>query len=161
MGLKVFDLRCALDHRFEGWFGSEQDYLDQRERRLLTCPLCDNAVIERVPSAARLNVAKAAEPAASPAPHQTASGQTGHPTTVQTTGVDLQAMWMQAVRHVMANTEDVGERFAAEAREIHHGRADARGIRGQATAQEAAELREEGIEVHSMSVPAALRGPVQ
>jgi hypothetical protein len=61
----------------------------------------------------------------------------------------------------VANTEDVGDRFAAEARDIHHGRSEQRGIRGKASATEAAELREEGIEVHALPMPAALKGTMQ
>ncbi len=68
---------------------------------------------------------------------------------------------MQAVRQIMANTEDVGERFAEEARRIHYGETEARGIRGQTTPDEAQALAEEGIEVVSLAVPAALKDPLQ
>jgi hypothetical protein len=61
----------------------------------------------------------------------------------------------------MANTEDVGENFAEEARRIHYGEKPARGIRGQATPEERAALQEDGIETLSIPVPAALKGPVQ
>jgi hypothetical protein len=73
----------------------------------------------------------------------------------------MQAMWMQAVQHVLATTEDVGPRFAEEARRIHYGETDARGIRGQASAEEREALQEEGIEVMQLPLPAALKGPVQ
>jgi hypothetical protein len=72
-----------------------------------------------------------------------------------------QKVWVQAVQQVMAHTEDVGEHFADEARAIHYGDAPERGIRGQATLQERHELAEEGIEVVSLPVPAALKGPIQ
>jgi hypothetical protein len=70
-------------------------------------------------------------------------------------------MWLKAIRHVLANTEDVGERFADEVRCIHYGEADERGIRGQATADEREALREEGIEVMPLPLPAALKEPLQ
>ena len=54
--MKVLNLRCTHDHRFEGWFASEADFASQRERSLITCPACDDAAIERLPSAPRLNV---------------------------------------------------------------------------------------------------------
>ena len=73
----------------------------------------------------------------------------------------IQAAVMNAVQQVMARTEDVGERFPEEARRIHYGEAEARGIRGHASAEDAEALREEGIEVYSLPVPAALKGPVQ
>ena len=70
-------------------------------------------------------------------------------------------MWLQAVRHLLANTEDVGERFADEARRIHYGEEPQRGIRGQATPEEREALRDEGIEAMSLPLPAALKGPLQ
>jgi hypothetical protein len=71
----------------------------------------------------------------------------------------MQRVFLQAVRQVVANTEDVGTRFPEEARKIHHGEAPARGIRGQATEEEREELRDEGIEVYSLPIPEALKGP--
>ena len=65
------------------------------------------------------------------------------------------------VRHAIENTDDVGERFAEEARRIHYGEAESRGIRGQATPEERHALLEEGIEVLALPIPAALKGPVQ
>ena len=79
------------------------------------------------------------------------------------TGVDpkLQAAYLTAVRHILAHTEDVGERFAEEARRMHYGEADARNIRGQASAEETRELLDEGIDVLPLVVPDALKGPLQ
>ena len=73
----------------------------------------------------------------------------------------LQAAWMQMVRRVLEQTEDVGPRFAEEARRIHHGDAPDRAIRGQASAEQAAELAEEGIEVLPLPIPDALKTPLQ
>jgi hypothetical protein len=73
----------------------------------------------------------------------------------------MQAMWLRAVRHVLANTEDVGERFAEEARRIHYGETAHRGIRGQASDEQREELIDEGIEVIALPIPRALDGPVQ
>jgi hypothetical protein len=148
--MKVLDLRCANGHGFEGWFGSEDDFLDQNGRGLVECPLCADHVITRLPSAPRLNLSGAREPAPAPAPAK-----------AEPAAADLQAMWMQAVRHAIENTDDVGERFAEEARRIHYGETDARGIRGVASPQERQALHEEGIEVLSLPIPAGLKGPVQ
>jgi hypothetical protein len=68
---------------------------------------------------------------------------------------------MQAIKQVLANTEDVGQRFAEEARRIHYGEVEERGIRGQATPVEAQGLRDEGIEFASLPVPKALKEPLQ
>ncbi len=73
----------------------------------------------------------------------------------------MQKAWLKMVRHVMANTEDVGERFAEEARRIHHGESEERGIRGQASREETQALLEEGIGVLPLPIPKALKGPVQ
>jgi hypothetical protein len=77
------------------------------------------------------------------------------------TQAQMQSLFMKAVRHVMANTEDVGTRFPEEVRRIHYGEVEQRGIRGQASADEAVALREEGIEVMALPVPEALKGPLQ
>ena len=143
--MKVIDLRCHSGHGFEGWFASDEDFLDQNGRRLIACPLCDDNVIVRLPSAPRLNLSGAREVVAAAAVPQ----------------ADGQAQWLRAVRHVLANTEDVGERFADEARRIHYGDAAERGIRGQATPDERASLRDEGIEVMPLQLPAALKEPLQ
>ena len=146
--MKVLDLRCANGHGFEGWFGSEDDFLDQNGRGLVECPMCADRLVTRLPSAPRLNLSGAREPAA-------------QPTKVEPAAADVQALWMQVVRHAIENTDDVGERFAEEARRIHYGETEARGIRGVASTQEREALHEEGIEVLSLPIPPALKGPVQ
>ena len=69
--------------------------------------------------------------------------------------------WRTVSSQLVARTEDVGERFAEEARRIHYGEEAARGIRGQATPQERAALHDEGIETMSIPMPSAMKGPVQ
>jgi hypothetical protein len=73
----------------------------------------------------------------------------------------LQAMYLQAVRHVLQHTEDVGEGFVKEVRNIHRGDAPQRAVRGLADQEEVAELKEEGIDVMSLPIPEALKGPLQ
>jgi len=138
--MKVLNLACAHEHRFEGWFASDEDYSAQKDRKLVECPLCGDTSISRLPSAPRLNVSRQSEVVAMS---------------------QQQSRWMRAVRHLMANTEDVGERFPEEARRIHYGEVEQRGIRGRASAEDTDALREEGIEVMALAVPEALKGPVQ
>lgn len=152
--MKVLDLRCALGHGFEGWFGSEDDYARQLAAGQVTCPLCGDAGIERLPSAPRLNLG--ANAPAAPAAERPETAAPARPQSPE--AATLQQFWAEAVRHVMTRTEDVGERFPEEARRIHYGEAASRGIRGQATAEQRAELAEEGIEVMALPVPAALKG---
>lgn len=140
--MKVFSLQCEQGHGFEGWFASEDAFVEQGERGLVECPLCASRQVLRLPSAPRLNLSSAArEPSATPEQRS------------------VEALWRRAVRHVMAQTEDVGDGFAAEARRIHYGEAAGRGIRGRASRDEADALRDEGIDVHALPWPAGADGP--
>ncbi|MBL8305194.1 MAG: DUF1178 family protein [Rubrivivax sp.] len=145
--MKVLDLRCAHGHGFEGWFDSEDDFLEQNGRGLIECPLCADRVIQRMPSAPRLNLSGVREEA--PAPRAEARA------------ADLQAAWLAGMRELMARTEDVGEAFAEEARRIHYGETAPRHIRGQATPEEREALSDEGIETLMLPLPRGLDGPVQ
>jgi hypothetical protein len=156
--MKVLDLRCNNGHGFEGWFADDDEFMSQNGRGLLECPLCADKLIKRLPSAPRLNLSGARTHAAAATP-AVSSPPLATPAAPQP--ADLQAAWMHAVRQLMARTEDVGERFAEEARRIHYGEEPARGIRGQATAEERDALQEEGIETIAVPVPHALKGPVQ
>ena len=146
--MKVLDLQCSQQHTFEGWFGSEDEFQDQLARGLVECPLCGDAAVTKMLSAPRLNLG--------------ASQESAPPQNVATAPeATMQAAWMTMVRHVMANTEDVGPRFAQEARKIHNGESDERGIRGQASARETQELLEEGIGVLPLPIPKALKETLQ
>jgi hypothetical protein len=155
--MKVLNLRCASGHGFEGWFASEDDFLDQNGRGLVECPVCADRTVVRLPSAPRLNLSGATEPA----PDAKSTGPAAPPPTAGDARPELQAAWLHAVRHLMANTEDVGERFAEEARRIHYGETPQRGIRGQTTDEERRSLSDEGIEVVSIPLPRALKEPLQ
>jgi hypothetical protein len=137
----VYDLICAQQHRFEGWFASADDFTRQRERTLIRCPLCDDAAIERRPSA-NVQVGHATAPAepAEDRKEVVVAGGDGHV--------------LKLMRRLIAETENVGRAFPEEARKIHYDEAPKRGIRGQATHEEAEELRDEGIDF--MSLPNAL-----
>lgn len=163
--MKVLSLRCQHGHPFEGWFGSEDDYLAQSGRGQIECPLCGDAQITRLPTAARLN-RSSPRSLRSPAEAETREVDQRQPAaggaaTVSSHTPSVEALWMHAVRQVMANTDDVGERFADEARRIHYGETPQRGIRGQATPAQTEALREEGIEVHALPMPKALKEPLQ
>jgi len=153
--MKVLNLRCSSGHGFEGWFASEDEFLEQNGGGALLCPLCADSVITRLPSAPRLNLSGARE--AAPAERAVATV----PAAADAQAADPQAMWLQAVRHVLSHTEDVGERFAEEARRIHYGEAPERGIRGQVNPEQRDELLEEGIEIIALPLLRALDGPLQ
>ena len=145
--MKVLDLRCADGHAFEGWFVSEDDFSAQLTKGDVSCPLCANAEISRLPSAPRLQVSRHAAPVVEAKP--------------AATPMTLQSQWMRAVRHVMTTTEDVGDRFPEEARRMHYGEVEERAIRGRASSEDAEALREEGIDVVALPVPEAMKGPLQ
>lgn len=160
--MKVLDLRCGSGHAFEGWFASEDDYVSQRQRGLLDCPVCGDVEVLRLPSAPRLNLSGARPPEASapaPAPAATPAGASA-PETVPP-GHVAAARFVEAVAELLKNTQDVGPRFAEEARRIHYGESEAKAIRGQATLQEREALADEGIEVFTLPLDPTSKTPLQ
>jgi hypothetical protein len=161
--MKVLDLQCAHQHAFEGWFASEDDFQGQLVRGLVTCPLCGDPSVQKMPSAPRLNLGAAVSPAAAPG-RELSVPATGLATSAQqviSPAAHGPAVFLKALRELVANTEDVGERFADEARAMHYGDVEHRSIRGQASVREAVELLEEGIEVHPLPLPAAVKETLQ
>ncbi len=137
----VYDLICAQQHRFEGWFASADDFSRQSERTLVRCPICDDATIERRPSL-NVQVGRATAPAGEH--HEAATAEPMH----------AEGEALKALRQLVARSENVGPGFAEEARKIHYEEVPKRSIRGRATREEAAELRDEGIDF--MSLPHVL-----
>jgi len=185
--MKVLDLQCAQHHVFEGWFGSEDDYQSQLARGLLTCPMCGDASVTKKLSAPRLNlsttrgernVAGAASHTASTNASPVAGASTSAPAVIEASAnaapalpslqdvaklepAQLQAALLKMVRHVVANTEDVGDSFPEEARKMHYGEAKTRNIRGHATPEETEALMDEGIAVMPLPLPDVLKEPLQ
>lgn len=141
----VYDLGCANDHRFEGWFSSPEDFKEQTKSKLLSCPLCGDERISRLPHASHVSTGVAERPSARAAP--TAKGM---PRQYANLGAELIG---NLIEKVLENTEDVGRAFPEEARKIHYHEAPERHIRGTASTKEVEALREEGIEVVALPVP--------
>ncbi|MGI9215730.1 MAG: DUF1178 family protein [Hydrogenophaga sp.] len=156
--MKVLNLQCAHQHGFEGWFASEDDFTGQLARGLLTCPLCGDAQIQKMLSAPRLNL-RAGRDGNAPAASSQATG--GLEVGLPAPGSRLQVQLLKAMRQVLAQTEDVGEQFADQARAMHHGEIDQRNIRGRTTPEVAMELIEEGIEVMPLPALPALKETLQ
>ena len=131
----VFDLRCGSGHVFEGWFGSGADYDDQRERRMVACPICGSFELEKAPMAP--NVGKGRE----------GSGLSAD------AAKTMLAELATAQRKLLEGSEHVGDRFPQEARSIHLGETEARAIHGRATPDDARSLIEDGIEVSPLPFP--------
>jgi hypothetical protein len=185
--MKVLDLQCAQHHVFEGWFGSEDDYQSQLTRGLLTCPMCGDASVSKKLSAPRLNLSttrgdrtaaggaslatiensSSAADVSAPTPVAHSASTNTPPTLPSLQEVanlepaQLQAALLKMVRHVVANTEDVGDSFPEEARKMHYGETEARNIRGHATVEETEELIDEGITVMPLPLPDAFKEPLQ
>ena len=170
--MKVLNLQCSHQHSFEGWFASEDDFQSQLVRGLVECPMCADQGIQKMPSAPRLNFGaqQALSTAASNAP--VASAASAPDASAASTELvasasgagpsnEQQAAFLKALRHVVANTEDVGDKFASQARRMHYGEEEARNIRGQASPREVIELIEEGIAVIPLPMPAALKETLQ
>lgn len=165
--MKVLDLRCTQDHAFEGWFADELDFQDQLQRSAVQCPLCGDSQVRKVLSAPRINLG-ARPPFLSSAPGDASSHAALSDHSIQPVSMpgDLQPAtperaWLQWARSMVARTEDVGPQFAEEARRMHHGEAPERAIRGQASAQEAVQLLEEGIAVLPLLLPEAVKHTLQ
>ena len=174
--MKVLNLQCAHQHSFEGWFASEDDFQSQLAQGLVECPMCTDKRVQKMPSAPRLNLG-GYEAASSGTSHssQPLNAPVGTSVTAPEknaahTGADIrdqqadrslaeQAAFFKALRQVVANTEDVGDRFADEARAMHYGDSEIRGIRGRASPREAVALLQEGIDV--LPLPAQLKETLQ
>lgn len=166
--MKVLSLQCSHRHSFEGWFASEGDFQEQLARGQIECPLCSDKGIHKLPSAPRLNLGafqtgeqardtvsgshlKGAARAATPdvASLENDRAPSAIPVLEMSAGISPaeQAAFLRALRKVVAQAEDVGDRFALEARRMHYGEIEPRSILGQTSAREALELLEEGIDV--------------
>jgi len=128
-----YALICEHEHEFEGWFGSSGDFDDQQARGLLDCPVCATKAVRK---------------------QIMAPAVAGTRRTVQDEGRASQSMMLEAMgrlrRHVEENFDDVGDTFAKEARAIHEGKSEVRGIYGQATPAEVRDLVEDGVPVAPM-----------
>ena len=141
----VYDLGCTNDHRFEGWFSSADEFDSQTKSRQLTCPMCGDERISRVPHAPYVSTGAVERPA--PSGERTAKGM---PHQYANLGAELLA---NVIEKVLETTEDVGRAFPEEARKIHYHEAPERHIRGTASNKEVEALRDEGIEVVALPVP--------
>lgn len=131
----VLNLKCSVEHMFEGWFASSEAFNDQASTGLVSCPICGDRDISRLPSGPYIKRTGLADVARSVTPHS------------------LPDAAIKAYGDMIAQSENVAEQFPEEARKIHYGEAPARSIRGKATLQETHDLIEEGIGVLPIPFP--------
>ena len=146
-----YTLRCEQGHGFESWFQSSSAYDSQVKRKLVTCPACGSAKVEKAIMAPRIIGKKGRgratpppEPASTPAPEAAPSGPTS---LMMAQERELRAKLKELRDHIVKHADNVGERFANEARAMHYGDKEHRPIYGEASPDEAKSLIDEGIEV--------------
>lgn len=125
-----FNIRCSKEHVFEAWFNNGAAYEAQAKAGKIACPICGDTKVEKAPMAPRVNMGKS----------RAVANKTLSPAMVREFITEMH-------RHVKENCEDVGDQFAEEARRIHYGESEDRGIHGQASDEEVQELVEENIDV--------------
>ena len=133
-----YELTCDNGHAFEGWFGSADDFDRQQKMALVSCPTCGSAHVAKRLMAPSVSTAR--------------KKQQRQALAVQTGQREMMTKLREIVSTIRANSEDVGERFPEEARKIHYGETEQRGLIGRATAEEVRDLLEEGVEVAALPV---------
>ena len=152
-----YNLRCEHGHAFESWFQSSQAYETQEKRKLVNCPSCGSAKVERAIMAPQI-VSKKGRESTAPAPAAPADVVATEVTTQGSTPLlmaqerELRAKIKELRDHIVKNADNVGERFPNEARKMHYGDIEHRPIYGEASPDEARALIDEGVEVSPLPV---------
>ncbi|WP_439631858.1 DUF1178 family protein [Shinella sp.] len=133
-----YELSCDNGHTFEGWFGSADDFDRQQKMALVSCPTCGSAHVAKRLMAPSVSTARKKE--------------RRQELVVQAGQKEMMGKLREMVTAIRANSEDVGERFPEEARKIHYGETEQRGLIGRASAEEVRDLLEEGVEVAPLPV---------
>ena len=157
-----YTLVCDHKHTFESWFANSEAYDKQVKKKLVTCPACDSATVEKALMAPRLNAKGNKRKSGRP---EMVSAQATTPaavpeTTPETSPVAIaspeEKEFRQKLRelrdHLVKNADNVGRKFPEEARKMHYGETEHRSIYGEASPDEAKEMLEEGIELHPLPV---------
>ena len=143
----LYRLRCSKGHEFESWFKDSKTYERQEKKSLIGCAVCGDSKIARAIMAPRIGKkgGDAEMPAAVPAPAPSPEQQQ-MAALARRMPKEMREALLKVRAEVEKNCEPVGERFAEEARKIHYGESDKRGIYGETSDEEARALAEEGIE---------------
>jgi hypothetical protein len=149
-----YNLRCERGHAFESWFQSSAAYESQEKRRLVNCPVCGSAKVERAIMAPQI-VSKKGRDSTAPAPAAAAAADATTPGStplMMARERELRAKLRELRDHIVKNADNVGEQFPVEARKMHYGDIEHRPIYGEASPDEARSLIEEGVEVSPLPV---------
>ena len=147
-----YNLRCERDHAFESWFQSSSAYETQEKRKLVTCPVCGSAKVERAIMAPQIVSKKGRDvPVQAPVAATEATTPASTPL-MMAQDHELRAKLRELRDHIVKNADNVGERFPVEARKMHYGDIEHRPIYGEASPEEARSLIDEGVEVSPLPV---------
>jgi hypothetical protein len=147
-----YNLHCDRGHAFESWFQSSMAYESQEKRKLVNCPVCGSAKVERAIMAPQIVSKKGREGAvAAPAAPAEVAAPASTPL-LMAQERELRAKLKELRDHIVKNADNVGERFPNEARKMHYGDIEHRPIYGEASPDEARALIEEGVEVSPLPV---------
>ena len=136
----IYDMGCDSEHRFEGWFREQSDYLHQLEKRLISCPVCGSHEVRKVMTASRIRTS-------------TSERAAGRENETEGTASLAVAEYLDKLKEYVAqNFTDVGEQFPEEARKVYYGETEARSLCGTAKKEEIVDLLEEGIVVTPLPV---------
>ncbi|MAH83089.1 MAG: hypothetical protein CBB68_01080 [Rhodospirillaceae bacterium TMED8] len=149
----VYQLCCGNDHEFEAWFRDSETYTEQAESGDILCPFCGITDVRKAIMAPNIATSKRSREAPDA---NRAQVQARAQAQAQARAHEVAENILEAVgklrEHVEANCEDVGENFAEEARRIHYGEVEERGIYGKASDNEAEELGDEGIDFYRLPI---------
>lgn len=144
-----YALRCERGHDFESWFQTSSAYDSQRKRGLVTCPMCDSTKVEKAIMAPRIAAKGKSKATPQPAPAEDGASSS---LVMAPQERELITKLKELRDHVLKNADNVGTKFPDEARKMHYGDIEHRAIYGEATAEEARSLVDEGIEVAPLPV---------
>ena len=130
----AFDLECSMGHSFEGWFHNMESFEEQKTKKLVNCPVCNDTEVRRVLSPVALKTSSQKNEVDNLGP------------------IDYQKLAKEVVEYVNKNFEDVGSDFAKEALKMHYIATEKRNIRGSATKDEEKMLTDEGIEFFKLPI---------
>jgi hypothetical protein len=146
-----YKLRCELGHLFESWFQSSAAYESQERRKLVSCPVCGSSKVERAVMAPQI-VSKTGGDSTALVPAAEAAPAPASTSLVLAQERELRVKLKELRDHIVRNADNVGERFANEARKMHYGDIEHRPIYGEASPDEARSLIDEGVEVSPLPV---------
>ena len=153
-----YSLHCDRGHSFESWFQSSSAYESQEKRKLVNCPVCGSAKVERAIMAPQIVSKKGRDSSARSKQRCAGAGEPAEVTAPGSTPLlmaqerELRAKLRELRDHIVKNADNVGERFPNEARKMHYGDIEHRPIYGEASPEEARSLIDEGVEVSPLPV---------